>query len=135
MSTGLTDDSTIGDEAALWRRVPPWHFVYDANLGRWRPSSAAFDNDPDGHPMSVVLGDQVVSEGRDTGDVVAGHAGFALASLTAGLARSEGQGVTRDPLPDEPAHALVFGNKSKSVQRRLAKGASWVIAPPGPAGV
>src|SRR5437773_1433773 len=23
----------------LWRRIPPWHFFYDANLGRTRPSS------------------------------------------------------------------------------------------------
>jgi hypothetical protein len=27
--TQYTDDATITNEAKLWRRVPPWHFVLD----------------------------------------------------------------------------------------------------------
>jgi hypothetical protein len=54
-----TDDTSIPDEAALWRRVPPWHLIFDENLGRIRPSKAAFDNDEDDAPMSVVLADIV----------------------------------------------------------------------------
>jgi hypothetical protein len=64
---------------------------------------------------------------------LAGTEGFALAAVTAGLARECGQGIARDPLPDQPAHALVFaqrGTKTKSVMRRLAKAARWVIEPP-----
>jgi hypothetical protein len=49
------DDPTISDETELWRRIPPWHFFHDENLGRIRPSSAAFENHPDGSPMSVLL--------------------------------------------------------------------------------
>jgi hypothetical protein len=41
-------------------------------------------------------------------------------------------GIARDPLPDEPAHALVFGKKTKAVKSRLAKGSSWVVPPPTP---
>ena len=50
--------------------------------------------------------------------------------VAAGLARSKKQGVARDPHPDEPAHALVFGNKTASVSRALAKGSVWVTEPP-----
>lgn len=125
------DDPTIADSAALWRRIPPWHFVWDENMGGLRPSSAPFENHPNGSPMSIVLGDDAAASGRSPHDVLADHAGFALAAFTAGLARECHQGVMRDPLPAEPAHALVFGDKPKRVSRRLAKSAVWIVPPGG----
>jgi hypothetical protein len=133
MSREFTDDASLRDEINLWRRIPPWHVIFDENLQRWRPSSAAFDNDADGEPMSVVIAEEALAQGRSPAALVVGHEGYGLASVTVGLVRACGQGVTRDPMPDEPAHALVFGPKPKSVQRRLAKGAVWVIPPPLPA--
>ena len=124
------DDVSLADGASLWRRIPPWHLIYDANLDRWRPSSAAFDNDPDGGPMSVVVGDIALAAGRNPDTVLAGHSGYALAMITAGLVRECGQSIAADPLPTEPAHAVVFGPKPKSVQRRLAKQSIWVVPPP-----
>jgi hypothetical protein len=118
------DDPTIPDEAELWRRIPHWHVHFDVRLNRLRPASAAFDDDPDSD-MSVVLADE--TPGPDA--VLAGHQGFALAAITAGLARACGLGVVRDPLPDNPAHAVVFGPKTNAVIRRLARQATWVIAP------
>lgn len=82
--------------------------------------------------MSVVLGDDVRAVGRDPGSVLIGHAGFALAALTAGQVRNDGQRVVRDPLPDEPAHALVVGVKPQGARRRWAKSAHWVVAPGNP---
>jgi len=123
-----TDDAAIPDEAVLWRRVPPWHFFYDENLGRVRPSSAAFEDDTDGNPMSVVL----AAESKGSDSVLAGHVGYALAAFTVGLARQCQQGIVRDLLPDEPAHALVFGRKTRSVRNRLAQATTWVVAPPSP---
>lgn len=123
------DDPTIVDAASLWRRIPPWHFVRDDNAGIMRPSSAAFENHPNGSPMSVILGDEILASGRLAEEVLAGHVGFALAVFTAGLARQSGQGVMRDPRPEEPAHAVVFGEKPKRVGRLLAKSAKWVISP------
>ena len=125
----FNDDLTITDDAALWRRIPSWHFVYDENLGRMRPSSAAFDNDGDDHPMSIVLAELVLVSGRNHTEILAGHIGFALAQFTAGLARSKQQGVQRDPLSDEPAHALVFGKKSGSVKRAFANASQWIVPP------
>ena len=124
------DDPTIPNESKLWRRIPPWHFIPDENRGGFRPSSAAFDNHPDGTPMSVLLADLVRQTGRNAHDALARHVGFALASFTAGLARDCEQSVAREPIPDEPAHAVVFGRKTTGVKRRLAKGAEWVVAPP-----
>ena len=45
----MTYDPTIARDHRLWRRIPGWHFVWDANRNAVRPSSAAFDNDPDGN--------------------------------------------------------------------------------------
>lgn len=80
--------------------------------------------------MSVVLGDEVLAAGRNASSVLDGHDGFALASFSAGLARSKQQGVMRVPLREEPAHAEVFGKKTKGVQRAFARGSSWVLPPP-----
>jgi hypothetical protein len=124
------DDPTIGDNSHLWRNIPPWHIVDDKNRGGKIISKAAFDDHPDGSPMSVVLGDEVLASGRDASSVIAELAsGFCLASFTAGLARSLQQGVVRKPLATEPAHAEVFGRKTEGVRRKLARAAVWVIAP------
>ncbi|HYM10426.1 MAG TPA: hypothetical protein VEU62_06830 [Bryobacterales bacterium] len=124
------DDPTIPDQAQLWRRIPPWHFVRDENLGRLRPSSAAFCNHPDGSPMSILLAEDMAAAGRAPNEALRGHEGFALASITAGLARGCRQGVARDPLREEPAHGIVFGEKSKLARKKLAAGSQWVIPPP-----
>lgn len=124
------DDRSIADDARLWRRIPPWHFVHDENLGKIRVSSAAFCNHPNGSPMSIVIAELVVQSGRGPRDVLRDYDGFALAAITAGLARSKQQGVAKEPLPEEPAHGVVFGNKPRSVSKTLALGSEWVIAPP-----
>jgi len=126
---GYRDDPTISNEAELLRRIPRWHIVSDDNTNERRPSSAAFDNDKDG-PMSVTLADELKRGGRSLESALAGHTGFALASITAGLVRECQQGIVRDPTPDEPAHALVFGKKTGSVRKKLSRSARWVIPPP-----
>lgn len=123
---GYADDPTIPDEAELWRRVPPGYIVYDPHAGRRRPSSMAFYDHQSGSPMSVVL----AAEARGLEAVLAGHAGYALVAITVGLVRACGQGVARDPLPNEPAHAVVFGRKTAAVRKRLVRGSRWVVPPP-----
>jgi len=123
------DDPTIADDAVLWRRVPRHHFIPDQNLGRMRPTSAAFEDHPNGSPMSVLLQDLVLASGRTAESVLPSREEFALASITAGFARSCNQGVVRTPQLDEPAHADVVGNKTESVRKRLAKEARWVVPP------
>ena len=128
------DDLTVTNEAPLWRRVPPRHFVFDKNRGRWRPSSAAFDDHPSGTPMSVVLGQELLNAGRAAESALGNHEGFGLVSFTAGLARTNRQGIMRKPLPDEPAHAEVFGKKTTGVKRAFAKNCDWIFPPPAKQG-
>lgn len=122
------DDDAIPDDAILWRRVPPYWVTYDENLGRERPSSQAFQDHRDGSPMSVFLADDC--NGPD--EALEGNEGFLLVEFTAGDVRGldPRQGVVRDPLPDQPAHAHVCGRKTGSVKSTLAKDlATWVVGP------
>ena len=129
---GLVDDTTIADASELWRRIHPKWIVPDENTGNMRVTSAAFDDSKDESPTSVLLADVVRKTGRTAEEVIAPYDGYALASITAGQARDCEQGVARDPLPDEPAHAYIFGEKTKALKRCLARSAEWVIAPAGP---
>ncbi|MFW6169793.1 MAG: hypothetical protein ACODAD_04825 [Planctomycetota bacterium] len=123
------DDPTIADDSPLWRRIAPQQVIYDENLGRHRPTSDAFQNHRNGSPMSVVLGQDVLDAGRNPESVLEGHEEFSLAAITAGLAREKEQGIQRAPLPEEPAHAEVFGKKTKSVQKAFSKASQWVVPP------
>lgn len=135
MSGSLVDDVTILDSDPLWRRIPPHHFVRDDNRGGgYRPSSAAFDDHPDGTPMSVVLGREVLAAGRLPESVVTGHSGFGLVTFDAQIARSVNQGIMRKPVPGEPAHAEVFGKKTKAVKTKLSRNSTWIIPPPNSGG-
>jgi len=131
-SERLVDDVTIANASELWRRINPHWVVRDGNSGNSRVSSAAFSDSADGSPTSVFLADSVRETGRTAKDVIAGHDGYALSSITAGQARGCEQGVARHALPNEPAHAYIFGRKTKALMRCLARHAEWVIAPAGP---
>ena len=111
------DDPAIADETKLLRRIPDRHCYFDGNLGRMRPSSAAFVDDRDGDPMSVYRKDVIDAEGGDVGRVLIGHEGYALAGITAGLVRSREHTVFSDPLPTESSHAKVCGPKPRRVMR------------------
>ena len=125
------DDPTITPEQYLWRRIPPWHFTWDANDSNVRPTSSAFENDDDGGPMSVQLADVLTEHGLDENDVLCRHSGFAIARFTAETARDSNQRIVRDPRPpDDPAHALVIGDKPKKVRRKLALASQWQTVPP-----
>jgi hypothetical protein len=90
-----------------------------------RPDSPAFDDDSDDKPMSVVI----AREGRDPNEVLVGHEGFGLVELTIQELNAVGQEVLRDPLADEPDHALVMGTKTLATRRHLAKTCRWVVRP------
>lgn len=124
------DDPGIADDVALLRRVPPRHFVRDDNEGCYRPSSAAFVDDADGHPMSVYRTDVIEAEGEEPERVMADHAGFGLVAIAAGTMREKEQAVHPDPLPEETSHTLVCGPKTRGTRRFFARRAVWVVPPP-----
>lgn len=79
--------------------------------------------------MSVDLGSELDRLELPVESVMVGHDGFSLAAITALLARENGQGIVRKPLPGDPAHAEVFGRKTDSIRGKFARGAVWVIPP------
>lgn len=123
------DDKTIQDEAELWRRINPDWIVPDEKPPGLRVSSAAFNDSRDGTPLSVLLAEIVRHTGRTAQDIIAPFPGFSLASITAGVARAQRQGIARTPTTKEPAHASVIGPKTKAIRQALAKAATWVVAP------
>lgn len=120
----LVDDRSIPDENALWRRVPPIHWVPDGR-GKFRLSSAAFQDHPNGSPMSIFI----VGVESSIEAALRGLPSFGIAAITAGLARQNNQGVRRVPLPDHPDHGEVFGRKTDSVRRAFARNAVWIQLP------
>ena len=121
-----TDDKSVPDDAVLWRRINPEWRVHDEAQGRWRVSSQAFQDHPNGSAMSVYLASETPGGAQE---ILAGHEGYGLAEVTAQLVRDLDQAIVRDPLPEAPSHALVFGLKSDAVRRTLARAAVWVVEP------
>lgn len=117
------DDTSILADTVLWRRIPPQHFHKETN-GKIRPASAAFDDHPNGTPMSVVIASESTVE-----QVLAGHPDFALVKIFARDARDLGLGIRRMEILEQPGHAEIFGPKSKPIKRALAKASTWVVAP------
>ncbi|MBX9569846.1 MAG: hypothetical protein K2X77_13190 [Candidatus Obscuribacterales bacterium] len=115
----------------------PDQFVFDQNLGRFRPTSAAFEDCPDGDPMSSFWAELHLSKGLKPEDCLYKHDGFYLAAIGVGFVRSLKQKIHLDPIEgkedpreNQPAHVLVVGLKpSKSFGRAVAKACSWQIAP------
>jgi hypothetical protein len=118
------DDSSIGDDEALWRWVRPdqWEPMGDST----RPRSDAFCDSSDGSPMSVDRAQVRQQRGEGPEHTVADRPGYLVAEVQAGSCRALHLGVVPDPLPDNPAHAGVTGTKTHSVRRQLAKAALWV---------
>lgn len=118
----FTDDSTIGDDQIIWRRVSDAQTVWDNNLKRKRPSSAAFNQNGRANPVSVYIaseaqcGRAVIEEGTEP----------FLAALTVGFIRQVHLGIIRDSSSGSPGHALLLGRKTKSTLHKMARAAKWV---------
>ncbi|MGH8188399.1 MAG: hypothetical protein ACREUC_17705 [Steroidobacteraceae bacterium] len=121
----FVNDDTIANAESLLRRVPGRWWVYDDNLGRRRPTTAAFDD----IEMSVALETTLRARGYPPTAVLNSHEGFGLVSITAGLAREHGQAVARDPLPDDPAHAIVYGRKTDAARKRFSRECVCIVDP------
>jgi hypothetical protein len=105
--------------------VHPYWWVPDGNLGGRRLSTQAFEDSKDGTPMSVIIRDQTM----DTSSVLRGLPRFGLAAFTAAKARACAQRIIRDPMPEEPAHALVVGRKNPVAKRCLLAAAMLLVEP------
>ena len=131
------NDPAVQDGTDLFRRIPHWQFYFDENENRPRPSSAAFEDDNDGDPMSVYLSQVLAAEERSPRTVLKhpDHDSFGLVSLNASFVRSNGQTIFPQPLADESSHALVCGDKrsgkKNAPKRKFAMAANWAVEVPG----
>src|SRR5258708_1556453 len=105
------DDGSISDDSSLLRRVAPEQYVDDDNLGRRRPSSAAFKQ----IELSVDSEPLLQSQGLDWRFTLKEYPTHSLVRLRASLPRSLGLAVVHVPLDGNPAHVEIIGKKSQSV--------------------
>ena len=124
------EPTVVPVDAHLWRRVPEWHWVDDGKGGK-RPSSAAYEDDPDGSPTSVTIAEESTIS-RCLDPVRALPKLFAVAEFPSQAARDKKLTVRRDPTEEEPAHALMTGNKTKSVRNHLVRNSTWAHEPNAP---
>jgi hypothetical protein len=124
-TTYVDDTKHIGDADLLLRRVPSWHIIWDENENRWRPTSAAFEDHPDGSPLSVRVRPLLERMGLALESVLAGLPDFGLVEFPAGTARAKDQIVALEEVEGEPAHAVVAGKKTRSVMKHLARSSKW----------
>jgi hypothetical protein len=121
------DPTITATEVLLRRLIPEW--IVPGNHGRMRIASAAFKHEE----MSILFLSVLDRYGRAAKDALSGYPENSLCSITAGLARELGQGIVYDTdPPNDPAHGLVIGKKTKAVANRFAREALWVIPPVPP---
>jgi hypothetical protein len=119
------DDPSIVGEERLFRRIPRTWFDWDEN-GNAAISSAAFKD----AELSVNLESTMSRDGRPPADAIRSYPGYGLAAITAAYSRSLNQRVARDPLDEEPAHGVVYGQKKRGgIAGKLRDGALWVVTP------
>jgi hypothetical protein len=104
----FVDDSSIADNERLFRRIPRTWVDWDEH-GNATISSAAFKDDE----LSIYIESVMTQADRPPSDAIRAYPGYGLAAFTAGHARAFNQRVARDPLPDEPAHGVVYGQKKR----------------------
>ena len=119
------DDPSIQASERLFRRIPPTWVDWDEH-GNALISSAAFKDEE----LSINLESVMTRDGRAPEDAIRSHPRYGLAAITAAHARSLNQAVAADPLPDEPAHGVVYGQKKRGgIGGKLRDGAEWVVQP------
>src|SRR5215469_12178583 len=119
------NDPTIPDDERLFRRIPRTWVDWDEN-GDALISSAAFKDEE----LSVNLEWVMARDGRPPEDTIRNYPGYGLAAITTAHARSLNQAVCPDPIPDEPAHGVVYGQKKRAgIGGKIRDGAVWVVKP------
>jgi hypothetical protein len=120
------DDPSIPGDERLFRRIPRTWVDWDEH-GNATISSAAFKDEE----LSVNLESVMARDGHPPADAIRSYPGYGLAAITAAQARALNQAVAPDPLPEEPAHGVVYGHKKRGgIVSKLRDGAIWVVAPP-----
>lgn len=147
-SSVYEDDSTVPDDELLYRLILPSNTSYDDAGGAVRAATNAFQDYPEdrledaGVPavaVSIFLASVMDANGTTVDDLLARRDGrYGMASITAGEARAENQGVVRWPSEQDPEHGMIFclsgAKKSNGQSKRLARASKIVVPPPADLG-
>ena len=79
--------------------------------------------------MSVSIETILERHGLGVEAVLRGYDGFGLVALGAGFIRGHGQAIVKKPVPDDPSHGEVLGEKTRATRRAFAGHAEWVVPP------
>ena len=124
---GEFDDSTIGNDSVVVRRVARSEHIFDETIGRRRPSSQAFMQSGRDGLVSVYL----LSETTYETVAQAGSQRY-LVTVTVGVLRENGLGIIRSSEAGITGHCDITGRKTRSRLNKIARSAEWVpgYAPP-----
>lgn len=114
--------NAIADDDALYRRLAPGHIDPDGSV-----NSAAFKLR--GRPDFSISVDLAKLTTPEEALARAPRPEFGLGVLLARDARALGFSVRPDPLPGNPAHALIEGPNDRAKCRRLARATHVRIEP------
>lgn len=127
-STAAQDAEPLPPDIKLLRRIPARRvkLTPDGPI----PDSDNF-SDEDGEGTSVDVWETAEAPAL----ALAGHDGFYLVWFTVGDVEAAGLTVRRDPLPNNPHHALIIGPRNRTKQRRVAAAClnRWIDAAGAPA--
>lgn len=118
------DDVSIGDDERLLHRVRPADVVVDSATGQRRPSSATFRSKT--NIISVDLASLTTPQ-----KALEGYPHHILVEIDVATVRSLGCKVVRNSLPENPAHALLYGSgpegrMTKSQAKEIVSRCRWV---------
>jgi hypothetical protein len=118
------DDVSIGNDDRLLRRIRPDDVFVEPETGQRRPSSATFISKS--NIISVDLATLTTPE-----KALGNYPSHILVEIDVGTVRSLGCKVVRDPQPDNPSHALLYGSgpdgrMTKSQAREIVSRCKWV---------
>jgi hypothetical protein len=107
----------VPENESLWRRIAKSQII-KLEIGTYRPSSAAFKS----KDVSVDIASKSTPE--QSIKTSSGLAGF-LAKVPITL----GYQVFENPIPENPAHAIIKGKIRRGHARVLTNACQWVIEP------
>lgn len=106
------------------------HFLVTATNGQRRISSMAFQSSSGNTGMSVNLQRLIEEANIDPQDYMKATSWVGAVRFTAGALRKEKLQVGFHPLENNPYHGEVWGDFTKSKQRKLQKLAVWFVEIP-----
>ena len=125
------DHDGIVAEDLVIRRVSAEMTVFDAKIGGKRLSSMLFRKSSGVNGgMSIDLKRQIEEAGVDPKQWVTSPIWIGSITLGVGALRVDGFQVGYDPVSDNPYHGEVWGQFSKSQQRRLISTCNWFVPIP-----